>query len=218
MTYDILATGSSGNCVIINGIIALDCGVPAKMMQPYARSLQLVFISHSHGDHCKLSAIRHLAAERPTLRFCGGEWMVSQFVSCGVAPRNIDILQAGKVYDYGAFKLEPVELYHDVPNFGLKLCLGKEKAIYLVDTGYIDHVDAPDFDLYLLEANHTEAEIEHRIYEKRSRGEFAYETRAAQNHLSREQAENWLAKNAGPNSRYLFLHQHKGKIKENENE
>lgn len=214
MTYDILATGSSGNCVIMNDIIALDCGVPAKMMQPHERSLQIVFIGHIHGDHCKLSTIRHLAAERPTLRFCGGEWMASPLVSCGVDPRNIDILQAGKVYDYGAFKIEAVELYHDVPNFGLKLYIGEEKAIYIVDTGYIDHVDAPNFHLYLLEANHTEAEIEHRIYEKRSRGEFAYETRASQNHLSREQAENWLAKNAGINSRVIYLHQHKGGIKQ----
>lgn len=216
MQVQILKTGSTGNCAIIDGIIALDCGVPAKMIQPHERDLKLVFLSHTHGDHCKLSTLRHLAAERPTLRFCGGEWMVSQFVSCGVEPRNIDILQVGKVYNYGAFQIEPVELYHDVPNFGLKLYFDKEKAIYLVDTGYIDHVDAPNFDLYLLEANHTEAEIEHRIYEKRSRGEFAYETRAAKNHLSREQAEMWLARNAGPNSRYLFLHQHMEKIKENE--
>ena len=42
-------------------------------------------------------------------------------------------------------------------------------------------------------------------------GEFSYEYRAAQNHLSQEQALDWLARNVGPNSRYEFLHQHKEK-------
>lgn len=33
MTYDILATGSSGNAVVINGEILIDCGVPMKKLR-----------------------------------------------------------------------------------------------------------------------------------------------------------------------------------------
>lgn len=73
----------------------------------------------------------------------------------------------------------------------------------------MDDVEAKDFDLFLLESNHTSSEINKRIEEKHSRGEFAYEVRAARNHLSEEQAMEWLANNAGPNSKYVFLHQHK---------
>lgn len=210
MQIQILKTGSSGNCAIINGALALDCGVTSKALQPFVSGLQLVFISHTHGDHFKPTTIRNLAAERPALRFCGGEWIAPALVSNGVEPRNIDILQAGKTYNYGSFQIEPVELYHDVPNLGLKIFIGGEKAIYIVDTGYIDHVTAPGYDYYLLEANHTESEIQRRIEEKISRGEYAYETRAAKNHLSREQAEKWLAKNARINSKFIFLHQHEG--------
>lgn len=209
MTYDIIATGSSGNCVILNGVISLDIGVPYKKVAPYVKGLQLVFCSHAHRDHINPATIHALAAERPKLRFCGGEWMAGEFIQAGVPARAVDVLEAGKRYDYGAFQIEPFELYHDVPNFGLKLYIGGERVLYAVDTGYIDHVEAKDFNLYLLESNHEQAEIEERIADKHSRGEFAYETRAAQNHLSQEQALDWLARNAGPNSKYQFLHQHK---------
>lgn len=211
MTCEVLQTGSSGNCVILNGVIALDMGVAYKKVAPHVRGLQLVFVSHEHGDHFKPSTIRALAAERPMLRFCGGDWMAGKFAKEGVPARNIDVLEAGKRYNYGSFQIEPVTLYHDVPNFGLRVFMGSEKAIYIVDTGYVDDVEAAGYDLYLLEANHTRAEIAARITEKQARGEFAYERRAAMNHLSQEQALDWLARNAGPNSRVLFLHQHKDK-------
>lgn len=211
MIANVLQTGSSGNCVILNGVISLDMGVAYKKVASHVRGLQLVFVSHEHGDHFKPSTIRALAAERPTLRFCGGAWMAGKFVTDGVPARNIDVLEAGKRYNYGSFQIEPVTLYHDVPNFGLKIFSGGEKAIYIVDTAYVDDVEAAGYDLYLLEANHTTAEIKARIAEKRSQGEFAYEIRAAMNHLSRERAEAWLARNAGPQSRFMFLHQHRDK-------
>lgn len=211
--FDVLQTGSSGNCIILNDIIALDMGVSYKKVAPYVKDLRLIFVGHEHTDHFKASTIRTLAAERPKLRFCGGEWMAGKLISAGVSARNIDILGAGKRYDYGAFQIEPVPLHHDVPNYGLKIYIKNKRVIYIVDTGYVGDVDAKDFDLFLLESNHTKAEIEARIADKLSRGEFAYEVRAARNHLSQEQALEWLARNAGPNSQYVFLHQHMEKEK-----
>lgn len=209
MNAEIVSTGSTGNFVVINDIIALDMGVPWKKVAPYSRKLQLVFISHQHIDHINKTSINLLSIERPLVRFCGGEWMVDKFISAGVSKRNIDILEPYKRYDYGVFQIEAFPLHHDVPNMGLKIFMGGEKAIYIVDTGYVDDIEAKDFDLYLLENNHIQSEIEQRIAEKQSAGEFPYEYRAADNHLSQEQAFDWLANNAGPKSRYVFLHQHK---------
>lgn len=211
MQIEILQTGSSGNCSILNNVLALDMGVPYKKVAPYVKDLKMVFVGHEHGDHFKQSTIRSLAAERPTLRFCGGEWMAPMFASASVNPRNIDVLDVGKRYDCGLFQIEPVTLYHDVPNFGLKIYMNGKKAIYIVDTGYVDDVEAKEFDLFLLESNHTKADIEARISEKLKSGEFAYEIRASRNHLSQEQALDWLARNMGPQSKVLWLHQHKEK-------
>lgn len=137
--------------------------------------------------------------------------MAEYFLESGVRASQIDVFDAGNRYDYGAFQIEPIELYHDVPCYGLKIYMNGEKSLFATDTGYIDHIEAKDFDWFFLESNYEQAEIEVRIAEKQARGEFAYETRAARTHLSLEQAIDWLARNAGPQSRYVLLHQHKSK-------
>ncbi len=209
MTYDVISTGSkNGNCLILNNILALDIGVTAKAVSPYIKTLRLVFCGHEHGDHFKRSTIRKLAQERPGLRFCGGPWMAEKFLDAGVQARNIDVLEPGRAYNYGAFQIEPVPLHHDVPNYGLKIYMGGEKIFYAVDTGFIDDVEAQDYQYYFLEANHHTADIEARAAEKLAKGEFAYEMRAAATHLSYEQAMDWLYKNMGPASQYVLLHQH----------
>ena len=212
-TLDVLQTGSSGNCLILSDVLALDMGVTYKTVAPYVRSLQLVFVGHEHGDHFKATTIRALAQNRPSLRFCGGPWMISRFLSAGVSKANIDVLEAGKRYDYGAFQIEPVPLFHNVPNFGLKIFINGKRVIYIVDTGSVAGIEAKDFDYFLLESNHSRAEIQARIAAKQAAGEFAYEIEASRNHLSFEQAMDWLAANMGPNSQYIFLHQHKERRK-----
>lgn len=210
MTYQILATGSTGNAVILNSCILLDCGVSWKLIEPYAQGLKLVFISHTHSDHFRDSTVRKLAKARPALRFCGGRFLVRKYLDAGVSARNIDVLDAERRYDYGILSLEPVPLLHDVPNFGLKLQMGGESAFFAVDTASLSHVSARGFDLYLVEGNYSESELQERLASKLEAGQFAYEQRVAHSHLSREQAEAWLSENMGPQSQAVFLHQHKG--------
>lgn len=134
--------------------------------------------------------------------------MVSRLLETGVKKKNIDVLRPGTQYNYGTCAIVPFSLHHNVENYGLKICINGEHILYAVDTGYIGDISAPNYDMYLIEANHTEAEIQARIQQKIESGQFIYETEAAKNHLSREQAEAWLAKNSGPKSRWIFLHQH----------
>lgn len=44
--YNIIATGSSGNCIIIDNVISFDMGIPFNKVIPYYKKLKLVFISH----------------------------------------------------------------------------------------------------------------------------------------------------------------------------
>ena len=223
MTYDILATGSSGNAVVINGEILIDCGISMKKLREsgYIKSLNLVLLTHEHGDHFCKSTVRALHQERPALWWVCCEWMVWEdrekrvpgpLLKAGVDKRSIVLIKPGRWYQCGfciQFKAEIIP--HDVENCGYHLKLDYETAFYATDTSTLDHIEAKGYDLYLIEANHTSAEIEERIADKLARGEFAYEARAARTHLSREQALNWLARNARPNSKYVFLHQHREK-------
>lgn len=212
MTYEIISTGSQGNAVLIEGRILIDCGVPFKALKPYAKQLRLVLLTHIHSDHFKPRTVAALCNERPALRWGCCEWMVQPLVDAGADRRRIDVLLPGHTYHYeGLGDITPEAVPHNVPNCGYRIQSGGERLFYATDAATLDGICAKDYDLYLIEANHTEAEIQARMEEKLSSGEFAYEFAAAQNHLSREQAEAWLMENAGENSRYQFLHQHKKK-------
>lgn len=219
MTFNVIATGSTGNAVVINDSILIDCGVPYKALEPVKKDLKLVLLTHVHSDHFKPRTVRALHKARPTLRWGCCEWMVEPLLEAGVDRRVID------VYDhnipaflmYGpSLSIRPQQLVHDAPNCGYHLIFTpehgrRERLFYATDTATLDGVEAKDYDLYLIEANHTREELEARAKAKLEAGQYAYEYRAAANHLSQEQALDWLYSQMGPNSRYVFLHAHQDK-------
>ncbi len=48
MPYEILNSGSDGNCILLNDNIMLDCGIPYKKIKPYLKNIKIIFISHRH--------------------------------------------------------------------------------------------------------------------------------------------------------------------------
>lgn len=211
MKYNIISTGSQGNAVVLNDYILIDCGVPFKALKDVYRDLKIVLLTHEHYDHINRATIKRLAAERPTLRFACCQWLVPILVKCEVAEQNIDVLEIGEIYDYRAFKVSPIKLYHDVENCGYRLFFGDKKAIYATDTQHLDGITAKGYDLYMIEANYTEEDLQRRIEAKKATGEFSYEQNCALRHLSHEQASQFLLENMRKDSEYVFLHGHKEK-------
>lgn len=215
--YNILSTGSEGNAVIIQDIVLVDCGVSWKLIEPYAKDLKLVLISHIHVDHLKKQTIKRLAAERPTLRFGCGRFVVPSLLNAGVRESNIDILDADVMYGYGLLNVIPVALTHNVPNYGFKLHFKAGKVFYATDTGNLNGITARHYDLYMLEANYGEQEIQERIARKKEAGEFIYENSVLKNHLSLEQCNDFIYRNIGPGGEYVYLHQHKERAEHGHN-
>jgi Cft2 family RNA processing exonuclease len=208
MEYEIVATGSTGNCVLINKYIAVDMGVTFKKIKPYYKDFKLVLLTHIHNDHFKNKTIAKLARERPTLYFGCCEWLVEDLVKCDVEKKNIIVMDIGKMYDFGTCRVSPIKLYHDVPQNGYRIFIGDEKAIYATDTAHMDGISAKDYDLYLIEGNYYEDELQEKIKEKQEKGEFCYEYRVPRTHLSVQQATEWLMENMGEKSEYALLHGH----------
>lgn len=216
MTYNIISTGSKGNAVVINDRIMIDCGVPLKALEPVKKDLCLVLLTHQHSDHFNPRTVRALHKERPALRWGCCKWMVGPLLEAGVDKRRIDVIRPDKpgetthamIYN-GLAIVWPELLVHNVPNCGWHIEHGGERLFYATDTGTLDGIEARGYDLYMVEANHIRAEIETRIKLKKAAGEYAYECEAKRNHLSREQAEDWLYQQMGPKSQYVFLHQHR---------
>lgn len=204
MNYEIINSGSDGNCTIVNEILALDMGVSYKKLAPYRANLKLVFISHIHRDHFNKTTVKLLARNRPTLRFAVGSYLVEELLKCGVSKKNIDVLELNNVYDYCKFKIFPIRLYHDVPNFGIKVFWNDKKLIYATDTKTLDGITAKDYDIYLVEGNYeNEEELHQRAVN------LEYESRVKNTHLSKEYTTKWLLENMSDNSVYEFMHQHK---------
>jgi phosphoribosyl 1,2-cyclic phosphodiesterase len=211
MQYNIISTGSKGNAVILNDTILIDCGVPFKAIKPYVQALKLALLTHEHCDHFNPATIRKLQAERPTLRFGCGKWLINKLLACGVPSWRIDVYSPNVTNRYQHdFTLAMVLLHHNVPNCGYKLKIGGEKIFYATDTNDLDGIEARSYDLYMIEANYEDSEIMERIAEKKLNGQYAYEYQVLQNHLSKQKADDFIVKNAGVNSRFVYLHGHGG--------
>lgn len=208
MNYKIISSCSTGNATVLRNIILIDCGVTFKRLEKYYKNIKIVLCTHIHRDHFNKATIKKLAQERSTLRFACCEWLLNPLLECGVSRKNIDVLQIGTKYDYKQFKIVPIKLYHDVPQCGYRVIFDDYKVIYATDTKTLEGITAKNYDLYLIEGNYEEDEIQQRIKQKQQEGKYCYEFRAENTHLSKGQASDFLLKNMGENSEYVFMHEH----------
>lgn len=74
-------------------------------------------------------------------------------------------------------------------------------------------VRLPYYDLYLVEANYRDEEIQAKIAEKKVNGEYIYEKRVLRDHMSEQDAIDWVYGNMRPDSTYVWLHCHKEESK-----
>ena len=199
----VISSGSEGNAVIYNNAIMVDCGVTLKALQEVKRSLKIVLLTHKHGDHLKIRTLQRLQAERPTLRVACGDFLLEDLPCI----KNIDVLQVGKIYDYGAFKVSPVKLYHDVPNFGWRIFLPNgQKIFHATDTVHLEGITAKGYDLYAIEHNYCEEYIQEAIEEARANGEYTHAYGNINTHLSAQQARAFIETNRKESSEVLELH------------
>lgn len=49
MDYEIIASGSSGNALLIEKTILIDCGVPFSKIKPYYENIKVVLLTHAHS-------------------------------------------------------------------------------------------------------------------------------------------------------------------------
>ena len=199
----VINSGSEGNAVIYNNAIMVDCGVSLKALSEVKRSLKIVLLTHKHSDHLKIRTLQRLQAERPTLRVACGDFLLEELPCI----KNIDVLQVGKIYDYGAFKVSPIKLYHDVPNFGWRIFLPNgQKIFHATDTVHLEGITAKGYDLYAIEHNYCEEYIQQAIEEARANGEYTHAYGNINTHLSIQQARAFIEANRKGSSEVLELH------------
>ena len=130
MKYEIIGSSSKGNCIIVEDVLMLDCGVTYVKIKKYLPKVKLIFISHDHLDHLLPTTIKKIIFNFPKIKFVTGSVEVVKILNkIGAYNKNIYILDWGKKYNLGLLKVKLVYLYHDTPNYGLKWALnGKSFA------------------------------------------------------------------------------------------
>ena len=213
MNYKIISSGSKGNCVWLESIL-IDCGVPYRKLKEF--DYRLVLLTHIHSDHFNPRTIVKIAEDHPNVKFVCLRYLLDKLKNL-VNSDQIYVLEPNKKYDLGICRLSAFPLYHDVPNCGWKIEIKGEKCIYATDTRLID-TKAKNYDLYLIEANYITSNALKRARDKRLKGEYSYEMRAINNHLSKEKCDTFLRLNKGPNSECVYMHVHKGEYEIEKNE
>lgn len=213
MNCEVIATGSKGNAVLLNGAYLIDCGVPFSSLQKYLKRIRLVFLTHIHADHFKAATVRQLHLRRPGIRFvCCRNLLVPLCAEAGVNPDSVTVLEPGQGAKFshlpdGELQVRPFELIHNVPNVGWLFKTRDGTALYATDTVRIP-IEAPGLSLYMVECNYKGDELERRKEQKLASGGFIYEDTVAACHMSFETVMAWLEQNATPHSKVIFLHQH----------
>lgn len=211
MKYNIIGSSSKGNCIIVENMLMLDCGVSYSKIKEYLPKIKLIFISHTHKDHINPTAVKKIAYNFPKIKFLTGSCqVVNKLVDLSVPMKNIfyiETISGSKWFDLGliSIKLEPLE--HDVENYCLHFDIYGRKGIYAVDTCRIDNIIAKDYNLYLIENNYQEKVLKRHIDECDDENKMYYLNRVSKTHLSAEKANSFLIENMGDNSEFCYIHQ-----------
>lgn len=178
MKVDILASGSSGNCIAIsNGqsTILIDAGIAKTKIEKRLlevgitpNSIEAIFVTHAHGDHIKGLPLAN--KYKIPVYASEGEWKSIQNVD--------DDLQylifkenhryESHFFDSGEIAVIPFGVHHDaLEPVGYKILAGNKQASICLDTGVMDDnmlAVMSDSDFYIIEANHEPRMVEASSY------------------------------------------------------
>lgn len=202
-TYNIISSGSEGNCEIAKKSVMIDIGVSFAKIKPYLKDIQIVFLSHIHSDHFNKKTLLRLQSERPTVRVACGEWMQEHLQDVN----NVDVLELNKWYNYGSFKASIGKLYHDVENCFFRLDFNGYKIFRATDTYTLKGITANNYDLYAVEHNYDEEKVKKAIEIAEQTGEFCHAKGSVNTHLSYRQAWEFINENKKETSKTVQLHQ-----------
>lgn len=198
--YNVIASGSKGNAVLYDDKILVDCGVSYRLLP---KGIRYLLLTHEHSDHFDAQTIIRLYHDG--VKVIAGEWLSDRLHRIGVKHINA---KYGQTLKSGKYTFSMVKLYHDVENCGWRIFVKDYKIIHATDTAHLRGIKAIDYDLYAIEHNYSEEEIQRTIELKMANNEFAYEKGAINSHLSIEQAKRFIEKNAGKEHEVLELHKH----------
>lgn len=225
--WNVISSSSDGNCVIYRDIVMVDLGIKKKdfnLLKPFIDKVKIILITHRHVDHLELPMMKHILKEYPHIRFAYGrfvkEWLDEKLVYRKKGETHkFDILKEtilvdNQTYNFGLFKLMPIKLYHDVPNYGFYLNFIDENAakgyydlFHGTDSYTFKGIGLPtDIDLVALEHHHLQDHYDEVIERKIDEEVYSHEIGANNSHHSFDDALIFLEESGINKCDVLRLH------------
>lgn len=173
MRISVLASGSKGNCVYVeggNGAILIDAGRSAKELlgtrdQPGRLSqaggktdlIDGILVTHEHGDHIKGLAAVGNKLKKPAYGTVG---TMDAFLRqrTGAIRFQVTTIRCGSSFELGDFQVEPFAVSHDATEpCGFLISEGSTRLCYCTDTGVVTQsmkAELSRADGVILESNH----------------------------------------------------------------
>ena len=153
MNYYILASGSKGNCCLIqndNTNIIIDCGTTKKYLLDCFEELNYkledtncLLLTHEHIDH-----IRSIKTFKD----------INIYSPFKYEDYDFNIIEPYKSFMINDIEILPIELSHDCDiTIGFIILDKDEKLVYITDTGYISEYNEAlirNADYYIIESNY----------------------------------------------------------------
>lgn len=177
MDVKILATGSSGNSVIINNKIMIDAGITIRDFKSHnLDDVDTLIITHVHGDHMQKPLTRHLLKKGIKAYFPAD--VIAKLIEEDMldippllANKQITPITNDLIIDAHGLRIRPLpQKHHDIINYALIFESEKHRLLYATD---LDTVEATDvgvgllgqgkFDTLLLEGNYDETYLREYI-------------------------------------------------------
>lgn len=199
LNYEVIATGSKGNCVVIDDIM-IDCGVPYTKLKEKLYDVNYLLITHIHSDHVRASTFNYIKKSFPNIT------IISNYDVAQVHEVDI-IINAGFELITDDYVFHAFECVHDVPTYGYHWEHTDDVGIiYATDTSNLNF--APQdmkFDYLFLESNHDEAKLELVRGRSKKLGYDAYS--GGLRHLSTKKSKEYYYMNRkSKESKHIELH------------
>lgn len=213
MKVNILASGSSGNCIAIqskDSCILIDAGVPKTKIEKRlldvgirADEIKAIFITHAHADHTKGLALANKYSI--PVYASDGEWKGISGVNDDYK-RNIPTTFGDyDLIEMDDFQIKSFSTHHDAfEPLGFVIKFEHKKVSICLDTGHVDSRmlrAMKNSDIYIIEANHEASMVENSSYPNSVKARILSDV----GHLSNEQTAKALSKLVKGKGEQIYL-------------
>lgn len=178
LEYNIIGSGSSGNCVRIENVM-IDCGLPYSKIKNDLYDTDYLLLTHRHTDHINKATFNKIRLEFPNITVIANYEVAFRY--------DVDIIcMEGQPFTVGEYVFTPFSGEHNVLVYGYTWkCKGND-VIYATDMNNFDNAPDQKYDYLFLESNHDE----HKLNAVRNAGrDYGYNIYlAAKRHCSMQKS------------------------------